>query len=70
MADLKQFVYHYNDDPNHEEPFSDFDDDTQLPDEGQVIVRNGKAWKVGKIVKSEVLRPKRFDLYRIYLVED
>lgn len=70
MADLKQFVYSYDADRNPEEPLGEFDDTVPVPNEGDVILRNGRSWKVKQVVKSEVNRPKRFNVYRIYLVEE
>jgi hypothetical protein len=66
---VKQLIYQYDADPNTEEPLVDFDDSIPVPKEGERIDRNGRTWRVEKVVKSEVIRPKRFDLYRIYLIE-
>jgi hypothetical protein len=69
MGEVKQLVYHYADDPNTEEPLVDFDDSMPIPHAGDVIERNGRSWTVAEVVKSVVVRPTPFDLYRIYLVE-
>jgi len=70
VATIVQVVYCYNDDPNTEEPLFGDNNEIRIPNEGDVIERKGKSWKVTKIDKIlSVGVPKPPDVYRIFLAE-
>lgn len=66
----KHIVYRYNGDPKSEEVFTDLGGELPLYSVGEVIVRNGKQWKVAAINDEiTVAGAQAIPIHRVFLTD-
>lgn len=70
VKDAKQFVYRYNGDVKSEEVEQDLDGKVEVPHRGQLIVRNGKNWRVIHVETQSFLNKSGpIPVVRVFLTE-
>jgi hypothetical protein len=58
MREPCQYVYRYNENQKDDEYVADLRGEMEMPVRGQIIVRNGKQWKVVMVTTERVLSPR------------
>jgi len=58
MREPCQYVYRYNGNQKDDEYVADLQGEMEMPVRGQIIVRNGKRWRVVMVTTERVLSPR------------
>jgi hypothetical protein len=70
QKESKQIVYRYNGDPKSDEVQPDLDGEIPIPQRDQIVMRNGKNWKVVQVnTETTVSVPKAVPIVRIFLTD-
>lgn len=68
---MRQIVYRYNGDEANDEEVMDLDGDIPIPEKDDIILRNGKRWKVVMILtKTSVTHPPAIPVIYIALTDN
>ena len=64
----KQIVYRYNGDPKSDEVEHDLDGEVIVPQRDQIVIRNGKHWRVVQVnIETTVSAPRAIPIVHIFL---
>jgi hypothetical protein len=70
QKDSKQIVYRFNGHPESDEVEHDLDGEVLVPERDQMVVRNGKNWKVVQVNKeTTVAGPRAIPIVLIFLTD-